>query len=534
MSFKIYKYEQHEGGVFSKSNNLLNVQLPALEGVTNLDASYIELEGVSFYDNQGEQVTENVVLGYSSGAASVDYSASAFIKNLKITSSKQALIEEVRFVNRRTQSQHTLFKSDTSIKNEFFLGRGGPCLLDSDGKCNLQIPLKEVCGFGSIGSLPMSSLTGDVNFQIELENQNTVAAEYRMQLQVTNLNCNDITNNTEDQQDYNAVTITPEAANLLEMLVLFPIGSDLTVTYVHPVNGAQEDVVTIADVQVNGTACTLIFTEAFVTIDPEAVVTDITVSNNVVSVGCADKEAADPRNTLVAPAIGDDQVYPVGSVLLITCVTGAGVLRVFTGVVASTSVEGGNMTITFTKNILPEGIINEIYIRVAKFRNLDYKVEKVNIVVRNNPSATAPNSVTFDTYHLEMINMPPNYTDFRQQFDIEAGVKRLEWLTPVDSLVSVLDGVTSYRVSVNEVDTTNRDVEMDTGNNSLYYDKLMQAYSTQLVNLNMVNFSRDCFVVSEMLIPSEQRLMVNLRLYSDEPMDSKVVHLYKLITVLLQ
>jgi len=128
---------------------------------------------------------------------------------------------------------------------------------------------------------------------------------------------------------------------------------------------------------------------------------------------------------------------------------------------------------------------------------------------------------------LEMQNQQDGLLDWRQQYDLESGAIAVYLMTPMDSLVSVRDTVSSFRVSMNNIDTTNRDVEIDSANNSLYYDRLYNTYSTDLVNLNLVNFSADVFILPEKVPLNGMRNLMNVRLYSTEPMTAKIVYLYK-------
>jgi hypothetical protein len=525
---------QHEGGTFNKSNNLLNVQVPVLDGSTDLSTAYLELEGVSFKTNAGVDVTENVALGYVDGVNTVEYDSSAFIKNLKITSERLPLIEEVRFINRRTQTQRCLTKSVSAMQNEFFTGRGGRCVLDANGKCNLQVPLSQICGLGEVDSLDMSA-TGAVNFQIELENQNTVATEYELGLEVLDYECADLVNNTGGAVEYNYIVLTNTVNSDLEAGLMFPAGSALTISYTHSVDGDRTADVTIESVAVDDATkvCTLTFTENWLPLEDGESATDMTVDNDVASAECANVADADARNLVVVQGESAN-FFQLGSAQMVSFLTAVNRVFVKVGIIKTAVQVGPNVNVTFTSDLLEDGNLTLVQIRAPAFDVLDYDIEKINVVLRNNPYYNGKfEPLAFSTYHLEMINMPPNYTDFRQQFDIEAGVWRLEWLTPTANLVSTLDGVTSYRVSVDEIDTTNRDVELATGNNSLYYDRLIQGYSSDLINLNLVNVSQDVFIIPELLDMSPQRRMVNLRLYSDDPMTQKVVYLYKSIMVQL-
>ena len=532
MSFKIFKYQQHEGGVFTKTNNLLNIQLPAMEGATSLSTAYLELEKVSFKDQTGLAVTDNVALGFVNGENAVVYDSSAFIKNMKITSEKQPLIEEVRFVNRRTQTQKNLFKGSTAQNNEYFTGRGGVVLLDSNGQANLQIPLSSVCGFGSVQAIDMTSMTGAVNFQIELENQHTLAVEYVTGFELTEIDCDDITNDEQVPEAVSSVLITSTIESEATANLMFPIGSRVTLSYTHSEDGAGTADLRIEalqyDAQTNKLA--VVFNEAFADLEPTEALTDITLSNEIVSYSGADPTS---KSIVVNPLPDYPFKFPAGMTLQVMYLDDEE-YYVVTGQVLSSVAQDDNMLVTFTADIFPAGAQpTDIRINVRGLQNLDYEIEKVNLVFRNNPTGdVTAKSVIFDTYHVEMANMLDGLYDYRQQFDIEAGVQRLEWLTCIDNLVSNIDTATSYRVSVNELDTTNRDVEL-VGTKALYYDRLREAYP-ELVNLNLVDYSQSILVIPETVIAQDARLMVNLRLYaSGQPMKTKIVYLYKKLGVQL-
>lgn len=532
MSFKILKIQQNEGGVFTKLNNLLNVQLPMLDGVTNMYPAYLELEGISFQDiDTGEQVTANVALGNVGDLNAVTYDSSAFIKNMKITSEKVPLIEEVRFVNRRTQTQKNLFKGVTTQKNDYFLGRGSRVLLDSDGKANLQIPLKSVCGLGSVPVLDMSK-TGAVNFQIELENQHKVAVEYMEGLEVVDMAADDMENDGADPVQYKTLVLTQTFERKETAEVMFPVDMELDITFAHSATGNEDATVHVKSVafDTDTNKVTLEFVEVWTTLNAGETATQITLNNNVVSY-----EGTNPNGASLT--ISDAELpsgpVPIGSNMLIAY-TDANMWYVKSGIVLSSVIVADENVLTFTTQIFPDGSNPQnITVRAYAHRNLDYSIEHVNLVVRQNPYAKPENKpVMFSTYHVEMQNMPETY-DYRQQFDVEPGVYRLEWLTCVDNLVSIRENLKSYRVSVNEIDTTNRDVEV-LSNKSIYYDRLISAYGASIVNFNLVDFSQDVMVIPESVLVSNTRYLVNLRMYADVlPMAPKIVYLYKLLNVTL-
>lgn len=522
---KIFKFQTVEGGEFTKSNNLLNVQCPVIQGTTMMNASYLELEGVQFFDPATQaQKMENVVLGYADGDQSVEYSTASFIKNIKITSDNLNLLEEQRFINRRTQTERALLSSTSRLENEYFLGRGGIVLLDNNGKANLQIPLQDVCGLGTVSSLSLAK-TGRLNFQIELEDQYTVACEYAQLLNVDAVACNTIVNNTGGMEDYDTLTITNTFENVEEALLYFPIDSRLNIAFV--AGGDQEEVqAVISNVEVNANVCTLTFTEPFVTLADTEEANTIQISNNVVATVCNDVAGGDARNLVVVPH-SEASDFQVGKVYTIGCLDATPRFRVVEAVLKTAEQDGDAVNLTFTTECLPAGALTLVQIRRFAFLNLDYSIDKINLVVRNNATLAPAPVFSFDTYHVEMQNQQDGLLDWRQQYDLENGVYCVYLMHPMASLVGVRDTVSSFRMSINNIDTTNRDVELDSANNSLYYDRLYNGYATDLMNLNLVNFSADVFIIPELVPMNGARNLLNVRLYSTEPMTAKIVYLFK-------
>lgn len=525
---KVNKTQQLEGGPFTKSNNLCNVFLEPQSGIVDMTKSYVELE-TTFTNQAGELVSENVFLGYvdNTQAEEVNYTPACFIKHCKLQSDKKGLLEENRYVNVLNQTLENITTQSQDHTGSYLYGRADPVLLDKDSKkANLQVPLSDILGVGSLVDFPMEWM-GTVQLQLEFENKNTLAYQKPQGAGVLDVEFADYTNNSGSDVQLYQLTSTTLFSSSFAVSTYFPPGTECSFTYQRSdATGLQtaSRVVESANIN-NDNTITIVLSTALPTVPDGVELTEIVLENNGVdTISMNDVLATDDHTKLTQEAGAVE--FNVGDSITVAYLSANTNSFMITKITAVD--ETGTTPVYTIADALPDGDITHIEVSEHNWASLNYEITKVNVVLYNLPGKVAPSAIEYLTNHLEMDNMLTT-TDYRRQFDVEENADKVMMLTPVNSLVSTLDNASSFRVSVDNVDTTNRDVVLDYDNdNTLYYDRLIQNMDG-VVSLNLVNDNLRLFLIPQQMPTDGMRHALNVRLYSNDAMQSKVVYLFKKI-----
>jgi hypothetical protein len=526
---KVNKFQQLEGGPFTTVNNLCNVFVEPMAGVIDLTKSYIELE-TKFKNIGGEYVSEGVFLGYvdDEQVEEVNYTPSALIKHCKFQCEKKGLLEENRYINRLNQTLEGITKTTQDHKGTYLYGRADPVLLDATLQtANLQVPLSDVLGCGELNTFPAEWL-GKLQLQLEFENQNQIAYQKFNGVGLEAINFSDINNPGDTTVVVSKLTTTTNS-NFKTASSFFPVGANCSITY----NRSDEgDYITISravascTLNSNGTI-SVDFSEPIVSLPAGINITDIVLNNNGVdSVPMADI-GAEGNHSQLRDNTGNNN-FNVGDNVAISYSLNPGTSSNYdilvTQITTKTINEG--YIVYGIADELPKDNVSDILVVEHNWEALSYEIQKVNLVLFCLPMKQAPLSLVYNTYHVEMDNMLAT-NDYRRQFDLEENTYRAMMLTPVNSLVSTNDNANAYRVSIDNVDTTNRDVVINyTDDNTLYYDRLIQNMDN-VQSLLLVNDNLHLFVIPQTCPPDSGRHVLNVRLYSDTGMQAKVVYMFK-------
>jgi hypothetical protein len=531
---KVNKFQQLEGGPFTAVNNLCNVFIEPQAGVIDLTKSYVELE-TKFKNQGGEYVTEGVFLGYVDPEQDeeVNYTPACLIKHCKLQSDKKGLLEENRFINRLNQTLEGMTKYSQDHVSSYVYGRADPILLSEDLQtANLQVPISDILGVGTLSQFPAEWL-GKLQLQIEFENQNQLAYQQFDGVGLQTIDFKDMNNTSGSSLSVKTLT-TSTTDTFSTVDNWFPAGAVCSITY----NRTDETdettvnrVVESASLNSDGTI-TVSFTEILEVLPNGVNMTDIVLNDNGIDcVPIADLGEEDEHDTLTDNTGNNN--FNVGDNIVISFSQVAGTQTVYSILATKilTKVQNEGAWIYTIEDELPEGNVSDILVVEHDWSALSFEIQKVNVVLYGLPMKAAANAMTYETYHLEMDNMLETM-DYRHQFNIEENVVRALMLTPVNSLISVPDNASSFRVSVDNVDTTNRDVVLDyADDNSLYYDRLVQNMKT-ISNFALVNDNADLFVIPQQMPQDGMRHALNVRLYSDNvAMTAKVVYVFKSLAV---
>lgn len=212
-------------------------------------------------------------------------------------------------------------------------------------------------------------------------------------------------------------------------------------------------------------------------------------------------------NTLLVtniPKIKSDSPYFVGQKLIVTFRIGTGanqkVQRDITQIdfinndntPNAAAGDLGKIQLTFSQNIisLTGGQVFKADLDYSAYDNSQVNVERAELVLHKYnqpPASTGP--VAFRTFTTEQFNAN-GANRLLKNFEVEPNAMNLMVLTPSNGPVSVNSGQTTYRISVDNIPTTDRVVP--TVQSPLYNDKLVSGFVNMGKNLkSLVEFNKD-------------------------------------------
>jgi len=188
------------------------------------------------------------------------------------------------------------------------------------------------------------------------------------------------------------------------------------------------------------------------------------------------------------------------------------------------------------------------------FNNLSYEIDKFELVLIQSsidPKNRMPSPFTFSSWRLETANIETEQQTWARQFILEQGVYNCWTLTPnwntqddnKGSLISTRRGISHFRLLVNNIAQTNRDIYLQDFRSdypsSLYIDRLKDTFSNSdyvlrsPVGIKGVQETADPVTVLPLKIyqavTEEAYIMggpggatVQLNLYGDPSMDRKI------------
>ena len=204
--------------------------------------------------------------------------------------------------------------------------------------------------------------------------------------------------------------------------------------------------------------------------------------------------------------------------------------------ITAISVPDANKKITITVNqdpapVIADGADAHIFNTEAGALSFDV-LEPSLIVMEYKPSDKESQKISrqvkrgfeFQCWSLEQDNLKAGNSYFKQ-FYLDPGCDRTLLLaTDGASLTSSINNFTDYRTEINNVDTTNKNVEYNT---SLYRDRIMRAMPIQVQNL-----TNTTFVIPERVPLSKNQLAYQVNLQG-AAMPASNVYLFKRVIKVL-
>lgn len=217
------------------------------------------------------------------------------------------------------------------------------------------------------------------------------------------------------------------------------------------------------------------------------------------------------------PKVKSDSPYFVGQKLVVTFSVGGGTDQLKQVVVTqidfintdntptAAATDLGKIKLTLDQPVvtLASGDVFTGKVDYCNYDNVPLKVERAELVLHRynqTPAATGP--VSFRTFTTEQFNAGGT-TRLLKNFEVEPNAMNLLVLNPSNGPVCVNTGQTTYRISVDNIPTTDRVVP--TVQSPLYNDKLVSGFVNMGKNLkSLVEFNKDITKVQEQPV---QRLL---------------------------
>ena len=512
-----------ESGPFTKSNNRCHITFDA-NGVTNMRDSYLDVR-CRFKDGSSTVVTHNKVF-LGDGTTRCQYSPSALIKHITLSTESTGIMEENRFINRYNQTiqQYTMTQEEMQSLQIFGYGEAE---IESDDETHLMIPLREILGCGIATNYPNQRL-GRSTLKIEFEDVLQVAHN----IPKPYFNFADVSLAEKDNSggadalSVSQVTTTATFDSWETFQAIFEKGTTVTVDNSYNTLDHDTEVTALHFDDTNNTGTITLKTPFTV---------GAGVNENTLTITVAATPYAtfnDINNTQSVSSItyaNTDKVFSTQFATHIAFKAGTEYHMVHQApktVVKDTT--NNTTTLTFNRPIFTASAdtnITNIQIETAPVA-LDYEVTDVELVLNKPNKFSVPKSFPYSTWQVESVNQPST-TDYRKQFEIQPNCSKVYLMFPTSTLVSDMEGMKSYRASINGFDTTNRDIVV-APNGALYQDKLISCVPG-LRALDPTNGITNVLTIPENMPGTGQENVVQVRAAYNPACAAKVMYVFKVL-----
>lgn len=205
---------------------------------------------------------------------------------------------------------------------------------------------------------------------------------------------------------------------------------------------------------------------------------------------------------------------------------------------ATTNADGAAATITYPSAVFgaaAEVLKGGFLIAPTNLLNnavtFTYNIPSANLILVQNNSIPKNISNVYYTWSLERINMSAT-TLQTLNINVQPNCKMLMVLTPQQGgCVSVLDNLTAFRMRLDEIDTSNRNIQANT---NTFYSLLARNYGSFRMLKSLVRAQsddvdpqKDCIVLAQAVeFPCN---LFKLDMYSTNNMSTKILYVYQLL-----
>jgi hypothetical protein len=164
-------------------------------------------------------------------------------------------------------------------------------------------------------------------------------------------------------------------------------------------------------------------------------------------------------------------------------------------IVKSIQLNGINLSITLTqlRTPIPNGTaLTDIYMtrvpcELDPTKGIDLRLYDAEIVLHKKANTVKAQPTEFSTYTTEQFNAN-GQTDFRRMFQVEPNCVNLMVMFPRDNAFSFNDNVQNYRIALNNIYLSDREISFTNGQwDSLYLDELQRLFMNANLPLNCLS-----------------------------------------------
>lgn len=488
MSYQLIKYQNTEGGPFTPSNNRCSININQNEGSINMSKSHILLECDLSFSNT-TTYTGELKLG-DKGNGNTRHTASSLIRTASLETEKKGLLEENKHVNVLSQTLANYNKSNEDWNGGNYFGDGA-CWV-KDNKTFLKVPMEEIYGMGDMNNYPCEQL-GHTTLKLEFENQQSPQDLF---YQSDDMKRHDVESSCEDvagsATDVIFTTETFKSADIMNELL--KVDDPVTVFYTEGGVDKEFDT-TIKSLNLNAQS------KAAVELNKDLPVsTQISFAYKGNSVNFDDYTATanvDINQVGVTMNSIDYENNIVVGMKYRVAVEVANQFNVEDATITSVEVvpKAGNtpekIRVKWSEKLSIATGAQAIQISMTRVKAGDvdtFSISRATAVIARNNGTVGKAPTSYMTHRLEMTNNDAT-SDYRHQFKLENNTLSSYILPVRTGLMGQKNGITSYRLTLNGEDTTNRDVEYAS---SLYDDVLLRNIP-ELKSLNHDNGSTNVF-----------------------------------------
>jgi hypothetical protein len=470
------RIRNREGVVLTKNGTYLtHIEIDPY-GQSDLTRSYLDLH-IMFKDEGGDYIYgEPVYLGDMNSAS--QYDGQCLIRNCRLSCEQLGILEENLKVNVYHQTFNRLLQNKQQTQSSQVFGNEVVVPDAESGMAHILVPLSSILGLGNqiydnqrCGS---STLRLELEFQLDLFYQDANAQNANFDMPTE-----DVENNGEDPLAVRTLVVAQQFRNEATANQFFYVGQVYTIQ-----GDADEDEVdtngTLQSISWNGTTnqVSLTFEDDVFTLGVDGLFENgLVFSDNGSPCDPITVGASGSFNS-VRVITGDAINFLPNTVCKIGAYDNALDEWWASSVVIATAVDdGAGVILTFTQNvasgITPGTEIGAIFVVALELNPVSWEVHQIDLVLHKLLQTVNMGKMTYDTWSLEQTNQPQT-ANYRKQFYTEPDVYKFAYLTPNGTLISEVNNANSYRLTLNNIDLTNRDIPITFNtNNSLYNDRLV-------------------------------------------------------------
>lgn len=533
-----------EGVVLTKNGTYLtHIEMDNV-GQSDFSRSYLDLQ-MTFTKIDGELVKgEKVFMGDAD--TQHYYDGQCIIRNARLTCEQAGILEENIKINvyhqtmRRFQQNYQEKQGDEVYGNKYVTPD------DVTGVAHIIVPLSSFLGCGE--QIFDHQRLGNSTIRLELEFQKDLFFLSTSQTGgYFSIPCEDVVNAPlADPLDVTELETTDKFDSEEDVYQTFSVGNVYQVSYYDENDDPQNTTGTLESIAYDPTTkvVTLTFADTLFTVPAGSTFDGIDVEDTngellIEQTGVQGTDTATIAVNGVSPSeffVGAE--YTLGYYVEDVSATPINTWYTTSGILQSVDASGTDCVLTFTDPIIvypnypsagPVPISG--WIRLEAYDPLTWSVQQIDLVLHKLLQPVKLGKMVYDTYSLEQTNQPQT-TSYRKQFYTEPNAYKFAYMTPTTTLLSEINNAESFRISLNNIDLTNRDIPLtQLTNGSLYNDRLvMNVDNLKSVQTDLQPEHQTIIYIDRCPIGQQNMVEFKIDNNSNEPMDAVVGCFFKVLT----